>query len=135
MISMRAVLCSALCCDLMDCSPPDPSVRGILQSRILEWVALFFSRGSSRPPSPELAGGFFTTEPPSVQSLSRVQHLETLWTAACQASLSITNSQSLLKLMSIDSVMPSNHLILRHPLLLLPSTAPTLMKGIRASTY
>ena len=45
----------------------------------------------------------------------------TPWTAACQASLSITNSQSLLKLMSIESVMPSNHLILYHPLLLLPS--------------
>ena len=43
------------------------------------------------------------------------------WTAACQASLSITNSQRLLKLMSIESVMPSNHLILCHPLLLLPS--------------
>ena len=43
------------------------------------------------------------------------------WTVACQASLSITNSQSLLKLMSIKSVMPSNHLILYHPLFLLPS--------------
>ena len=46
------------------------------------------------------------------------------WTAACQASLSITNSQSLLKLMSIDSVMPSNYLILCRPLLLLPSIFP-----------
>ena len=45
----------------------------------------------------------------------------TPWTAACRASLSITNSQSLLELMSIESVMPSNHLILCHPLLLLPS--------------
>ena len=45
----------------------------------------------------------------------------TPWTAACQASLSITNSRGLLKLMSIESVMPSNHLILCHPLLLLPS--------------
>ena len=48
----------------------------------------------------------------SVQSLSRVQLFGTSWTAACQASLSITNSQSLLKLMSIELVMPSNHLIL-----------------------
>ena len=48
----------------------------------------------------------------SVQSLSRVQLLATLWTAAHQASLSITNSWSLLKLLSIESVMPSNHLIL-----------------------
>ena len=46
------------------------------------------------------------------------------WTTACQASLSITNSQSLLKLMSIESVMPSNHLILCHPLLLPPSIFP-----------
>ena len=50
----------------------------------------------------------------------------TPWTAACQASLSITNSQSLLKLMSIESVMPSNHLILYHPLLLLPSTVSSI---------
>ena len=59
----------------------------------------------------------------SVQLLSRVQLFVTPWTAACQASLSITNSWSLLKLMSIESVMPSNHLILCHPLLL-PSIFP-----------
>ena len=57
----------------------------------------------------------------SVQSLSCVRLLETPWTAAHQASLSITNSRSLLKLMSIESVMPSNRLILYCPLLLLPS--------------
>ena len=57
----------------------------------------------------------------SVQSLSRVQLFATPWTVACQVSLSITNSCNLLKLMSIGSVMPSNHLILCHPLLLLPS--------------
>ena len=57
----------------------------------------------------------------SVQSLSRVQLFLTPWTAASQASLSIANSQSLLKLMSIESVMPSNHLIPCCPLLLLPS--------------
>ena len=50
----------------------------------------------------------------------------TPWTAACQASLSITNSRSLLKLMSIESAMPSNHLILCHPLLLLPSIFPNI---------
>ena len=53
----------------------------------------------------------------SVQSLSRVRLFATRWTAARQASLSITNSQSLVKLMSIESVMPSNHLIVCHPLL------------------
>ena len=57
----------------------------------------------------------------SVQLLSRVRLFATPWTAARQASLSITNSQSLLRLMSIESGMPSNHLILCHPLLLLPS--------------
>ena len=60
----------------------------------------------------------------SVQ-LSCVQLFATPWTAACQASLSITNSQSLLKLMSIESVMPPNHLILCCPLLLLPSIFPS----------
>ena len=59
--------------------------------------------------------------PSSVQSLSRVWLFVTPWTAALQASLSITNSQSLLKFMSIESVMPSNHIILCCPLLLLPS--------------
>ena len=57
----------------------------------------------------------------SVQSLSHVQLFVIPWTIAHQASLSITNSQSLPKLMSIELVMPSNHLILCHPLLLLPS--------------
>ena len=55
-------------CHPMDCSLPDSSVHGILQARILEWVAIPFSRGSSRPriepESPALAGGFFATEPP-----------------------------------------------------------------------
>ena len=62
----------------------------------------------------------------SVQSFSRVPLFATAWTAAHQASLSITNSQSLLRLMSIQSVMPSNHLILCHPLLLLPSVFPSI---------
>ena len=59
-----------------------------------------------------------------VQSVSHAWLFVTPWTAACQASLSITISQSLLKLMSIESVMPSNHLILCNPLLLLPSIFP-----------
>ena len=62
----------------------------------------------------------------SVQSLSRVQLFETPWTAARQDSLSITNSWRLLKLMSIESVIPSNHLILCRPLLLLPSIFPSI---------
>ena len=62
----------------------------------------------------------------SVQSLSHVQLFATPWTAAYQASLSIANSQSLLKLTSIKLVMPSNHLILCHSLLLLPSIFPSI---------
>ena len=59
-------------------------------------------------------------------SRSVVSDSATLWTAACQASLSITNSQSSLKLRPIESVMPSNHRILCHPLLLLPSIFPSI---------
>ena len=77
------------------------------------------------PVSLALAGGFFTAVPPRrpspVQSLSRGRLFVTPWTTARQASLSITNSRSLPKLTSIESVMPSNHLILFRPLLLLPS--------------
>ena len=62
----------------------------------------------------------------SVQILNSVQLFVTPWTAAHQASLSITNSQSSLKLMSIESVTPSNHLILCRPLLLLPSIFPSI---------
>ena len=62
----------------------------------------------------------------SVQSLSRVQLFVTPWTAACQASLFITNSRSSPKLMSIKSVMPSSHLVLCRPLLLLPLIPPSI---------
>ena len=67
-----------------------------------------------------------TTYFSSFQSLTCVRLFMTPWTAACQASLSITNSWSLFKLMSIESVMPSNHLILCHPLLLAPSVFPSI---------
>ena len=67
----------------------------------------------------------------SVQSLSRVRLFATPWVAARQASLSITNSWSLLKLMSIESVMPSSHLILCRPLLLLPILPETKCSHIR----
>ena len=65
----------------------------------------------------------------SVQSLSHIQLFVTPWPAECQYSLSITNSQSLLKLMSIESVMPSNHLIFCHPLLLPASIFPSKTEG------
>ena len=70
----------------------------------------------------------------SVQSLSHVWFFATPWTAARQTSLSITNSQSLPKLMSIESVMPSSHLILCHPLLLLPSIPPSIRVFSNEST-
>ena len=76
---------------------------------------------ASSPPPTQLSSSVS-----SVQSLSHVRLFATPWTAARQAPLSITNSQSLLKLMSIESVMPSNHLILCHPLLLLPSIFPSI---------
>ena len=110
------------------CDPMDFIVHGILQARILERIAYPFSSRSSRPRNWTrlscIAGRFFTNwairEAPlhtfsSVQSLSRVQHFATPWTAARHASLSITNSRSLPKLISIKLVMPSNHLILSSP--------------------
>ena len=69
---------------------------------------------------------FFLLLLSSVQSLSHVQHFATPWTAACQASLSITTSWSLVKLRSIALVMPSNHLIPCRPLFLLPSSFPSI---------
>ena len=74
----------------------------------------------------ELRGHTCRSRVSSVQFLSCVQPFATPWTAAHQASLSITSSQSLLKLMSIELVMPSNHLILCHPLLLPPSIFPSI---------
>ena len=84
---------------------------------------------SSKPLIPGLAPLAISPHPnqfSSVQSLSRVLLFVTPLIAACQASLSITNSQSPPKPMSTESVMPSNHLILCHPLLLLPSIFPSI---------
>ena len=72
-----------------------------------------------------LSSGFPSSSAGIVQSLSHVLLFATPWTTAPQASLSITNSWSLLKLMSIETVIPSNHLILCHPLLILPSISPS----------
>ena len=109
------------------------TVHWILQARILEWVGFPFSRESSQPRDQtqvsHIVGRVFTswvTGKPksywlsSVQSLSRVQLFVTPWTTARQTSLSIINSWSLPKPMSIELVMPSSHLILCRPLLLLP---------------
>ena len=90
--------------DPMDCSPPGSSIHGILQARALEWGAIAFSTKSC-------------------------QLFVTAWTTACQASLSFTISWSLLKFMSIELMMPSNHLILCCLLVLLPLILPTLGVG------
>ena len=141
-VSLGATLSLQSCltlCEPMDHSPTDSSVHGLLQAEY--WSGLPFPTPGDLPnpgiqpeslTCPGLAGGFFTTsatweEIPSVQfSRSFVSDSATPGIAAHQASLSITNSQSLLKFISIESVMPSNHLILCRPLLLLPSIFPSI---------
>ena len=132
--------------DPMDYSPPGSSVHGILQARILECVAIPFSKASSWPRDQtwvsHIEGRFFTiwatrkapcpkwsqlsVQFSSVQSLSHVWLFVTPWITARQASLSITISWSSLRLTSIESVMPSSHLILCCPLLLLPPIPPSI---------
>ena len=85
---------------------------------LCQWLALQWGRPFVFASGPGLFDGFV------VQLLSHVWLFEMLWIAACQTSLSFTISQSLLKLMSIESVMPSNHLILCRPVLLLPQSFP-----------
>ena len=86
------------------------------------WIVRYFQKPISWSQSLHLLVSKFS----SAQSLSRVRLFATPWIAARQASLPITNSRSLLKLMSTESGMPSNHLILCHPLLLLPSIFPSI---------
>ena len=102
---------------------PDSGIKPALLS-LLHWQVSSLPLSHQGSPKP----GWLTHYYPfgSVQSLSRVRLFVTPWTSACQAFLSITNSQSSLKLMSIESVMPSNHLILCPPLLLLPSIFPSI---------
>ena len=112
----------------MDCSTPGfQDLHYLLQFAQIHvhWVGDAIQQ--SHPllsPSPFCGGEFSSVQFSSVQLLSRVQLFAAPWTAARQASLSITHSRCLLKLMFIESVMPSNHLILCHPLLLLPSIFP-----------
>ena len=143
--------------DPTDCSLSGYSVRGILQARILEWAAISFSRGSSWPRGrtqvyrvsctgmqalhhwatrdrPQTTEASDKPQFSSVQSLSRVRLFVTPWIAARQAALSITNSQSLPKIMLIKLVVPSSHLILCHPLLLLPPIPPSIRVFSNEST-
>ena len=78
---------------------------------------------------------YYTKWSKSVQSLICVRFFATPWSAACQATLSTTNSWSLLKLMSIESLMPSNHFILCHPLLLLSSNFPASGSFLRSQFF
>ena len=128
-------------CDPMDCSPPGSSVRGDSPGKNTGVVTMPSSMGSSQPRDQtwvsnvsHITGIFLTVWAPGKphyiyrESLS-VQSFRlfvTKWIVAHQASLSITNSWSSLKLMSIESVMPSNYLILCHPLFLLPSIFPSI---------
>ena len=99
---------SESCNPSLDYSPPGSSVHGIFQTILLEWIAISYSWMSS------------------VQSLIHVHVFATPWSAVCLASLFFINSWSLFKLMSIESVMSSNHLVLCHPLLLPPSIIPSI---------
>ena len=95
-----------------------PSSRG--SSKLRDWTQVWILYCLSHQRSPYSCSVQF------IQSFSHVQFFATPWIVAHQASLSITSSWSLLKLMSIESVMPSNHLILCHPLFLLPSVFPSI---------
>ena len=108
------------------CLPPHqlPATKHARLPILGSFLGLSHTMGCPPKPSGELQVLPRVVQFISVQSLCCVRLFATPWTAARQASLSITNSWSLLKLMSIASVMPSNHLILCHPLLLLPSLFP-----------
>ena len=111
----------------MDWSLPGSSIHRIFQARVLEWGAIaFLSANLSKKNLKPIYIWMTLLRLSSVQSLSRVRLFATPWTAARQASLSITNSRSPPKPMSIESVMPSNHLILCSPLFLLPSIFPSI---------
>ena len=115
-----AQLCLTLS-DPMDCSSPGFSIHGIFQARVLEWGAIAFSAQGTYL-STNMAFMVLSTSD-SVQFSSVTQSCLTLcdpMNPSTPASLSITNSRSSLRLTSIESVMPSSHLILCHPLLLPP---------------
>ena len=97
--------------------------KGTTENEIVWWHYWINSQTKLKPLAYQILVIYLTNVywTRSVQLLSPVQLFATPWTAACQASLSITHSRSLLKVMSIDLVMPSNYLILCHSLLLLPS--------------
>ena len=110
---------SLVCCSPWGCKESDMTEQPILSFKQIKKI---FKVTSCLIPFLQRSSVWFS----SVQPLSHVQLFVTPWTAARQASLSITNSWSVLKLMSIESVMSSNHLILCHPLFFLPSVFPSI---------
>ena len=124
----NACVCAQLClnfCNSMDCSLSGSSVHGIFLALKVDYLPLSHGEKPLKMLRDEV---IMSTEEEdiisSVQSLSRVRLFATPWIIARQASLSITNSQSSLRLTSIESVMSSSHLILCHSLLLLPPSLP-----------
>ena len=107
-------------------SPGQNLGQGTVSEPFVYWESPGVESDRRTPQVPPPQEGFLLLLISSVQSLSRVWLFATPWTAACQASLSSTSSQSLLKLMSIASVMLPNHLILCRSLLLLPSVFPSI---------
>ena len=128
--------------DHMDTRPLGSPVHGISQASILEWVAISISKWSFLTQElnlwllhcRQILYCRATVQFSSVQLLSRVWLFATPWITARQASLSITNSWSLPKLIFIKSVMPSSHLILCHPLFFLPSIPPSIRVFSNEST-
>ena len=123
---MGRVMSMFLPSNLFPGSPKDKGTRHPSQHDFKLISKPFTASASSFYPAGNIQVFFPSVQFSSVQSLNRVWLFATPWTAACQASLSITNSWSLLKLMSIKLVMPSNHLIFCCPLLLLPSILPSI---------
>ena len=134
----NACVCAQLClnfCNSMDCSLPGSSVHGIFLALKVDYLPLSHGEKPLKMLRDEV---IMSTEEEdiisSVQSLSRVRLFATPWITARQASLSIANSQSSLRLIPIESVMPSSHLILCCSLLLLPPIPPSIRVFSNKST-
>ena len=116
------IVCVWLSCDPMDCNSAGSSVHGIFQARVLEWIGISYSIDMPYCFKWQNILPCFL-----YQFSSMAQSCLTLWSCGLQHARLPLPSQSLLKLMSIELVMPSNHLILCHPLLLLPAIFPNIL--------
>ena len=113
-----------LCCPLLLLPPIPPSIRVLLYTKEINNKDVLHSAGNYIQEIEKEYMYVYVCTFVVVQSLSHVRFFATLWTAACQASLSFTISRNLLKLMSIESLMPSNHLIPCHPFSFCPQSFP-----------